>query len=118
MLEKRIDEVSGGERTLVLLARVLVGRPAVIIVDEPVAELDPAYQIQVMQILKEEAGRGALVLTTMHDIHLTQRFCEDVLLMKEGRILKSGSAAQIITKENLAEVFEIPFAERQELYAQ
>jgi len=108
--EKRIDEVSGGERTLVLLARVLRDKPDLIIADEPVAELDPKYQVEVMRILKQEAARGAIVLVTMHDIHLTQRFCDEVFLMKDGRILKSGSADQSITKENLADIFGISFS--------
>lgn len=108
--EKRIDEVSGGERTLVLLARALRGEPDLIIADEPVSELDPKYQVKVMQILKEEAARGAIVLVTMHDIQLTQRFCDEVFLMKKGQIMKSGSVEQIITKENLAEIFETPFS--------
>ena len=108
--EKRIDEISGGERTLVLLARALRDGSQLIVADEPVSELDPKHQIEVLRILKEEAVRGAIVLVTMHDINLTARFSEDIFLMKEGGILKSGSVEQIITKENLTEIFGILFS--------
>ena len=109
LLNQRIDQVSGGERTLVLLARVLVDAPTIIIVDEPVAELDPAYQIRVMKILKEEASRGAAVLTTMHDIGLTAKYCDRVLLMKDGEIFKQGAVSETMTETNLTTIFRISF---------
>ncbi len=108
--DKRIDEISGGERTLVLLARALRDQPQLIITDEPVSELDPAYQIKVMKILKEEANRGALVLTTMHDISLTAKYCDRVMLMKDGRILKQGLTSEVLTGINLTQIFGIPFS--------
>lgn len=105
---KRIDQVSGGERTLVLLARALLNKPEVIIVDEPMAELDPAYQIRVMKILREEANHGAIVLTTMHDISLTVRYCDRVFLMREGRIWVQGEMS-VLNENALAQVFQVPF---------
>ena len=115
---KRIDEVSGGERTLVLLARALRDEPDLIIADEPVSELDPKYQVEVMRILKEEAARGAIVLVTMHDIQLTQKFCDEVFLMRDGQIIKNGSTEQTITPENLEASFKISFTQEKGLYAQ
>ncbi len=116
--EKQIDQVSGGERTLVLLARILISKPQVIVADEPISELDPAYQIRVMKILREEALRGAIVLVTMHDIHLTQRFCDDVFLMKGGEIICGGSAFHILTEKNLRETFQISFRPEVGFYAE
>ncbi len=118
LLEKRIDEISGGELTLVLLARALINQPQVIIVDEPVSELDPAHQIKVMKILREEALRGAVVLVTMHDIHLTQRFCDDVFLMKRGEIICQGSAFHVVIEKNLRETFQISFRPEVGFYAE
>lgn len=107
--DKRIDEISGGERTLVLLARALVNQPQIIVVDEPVSELDPAHQIQVMRILREEARRGAVVLVTMHDVSLTARYGDEVILMREGRVIHSGSVSETLTEKNLADVFKVSF---------
>lgn len=115
---KRIDEVSGGERTLVLLARALRDEPDLIIADEPVSELDPKYQVKVMQILKEEAARGAIVLVTMHDIQLTQRFCDDVFLMRDGEIFQRGAIQKILTAELLSELFKVSFQTEMGFYAE
>jgi len=115
--DKRIDEVSGGERTLVLLARVLRDQPELIVVDEPVSELDPAYQIQVMKVLREEALRGAVVLATMHDVNLTAQFADWVFLIQDGKIFKQGVSQEMINSENLAKIFSIPFVEGRALNA-
>lgn len=116
--EKRIDEVSGGERTLVLLARVLRDRPQLIVADEPIAELDPKYQVEVLQLLKEEAQRGALVLVTMHDIGLTERFAQQVFLMKEGLILAQGDVKQVLNQNNLEGLFDVRFKEQKGFYVE
>ncbi len=116
--DKRIDEVSGGERTLVLLARALLSAPEIIVADEPVSELDPQYQIQVMRILREEATRGAVVLITMHDIQLTARFCDSVFLMKEGCLVKKGAPPEVLQTEILSGVFNIPFKSKAGFYAE
>ncbi len=116
--EKRIDEVSGGERTLVLLARALLGNPEIIVADEPVSELDPQYQIQVMRILREEAARGAVVLITMHDIQLTVRFCDTVMLMKNGEMIHQGPAEKILTTDSLSGLFGVTFQSKAGFYVE
>lgn len=115
--DKRIDEVSGGERTLVLLARALRDEPHLVVADEPVAELDPKHQVRVMQFLKEEAARGATILVTMHDIQLTDRFADHVFLMKEGEVFFQGSTSSVLNSKNLEVVFGIHFNEEKGLYA-
>ncbi len=112
LLEKRIDEISGGERTLVLLARALIDRPEILIADEPVSELDPSYQIQVMKILCEEALRGAAVLTTMHDVNLTAQFADQVFLMRDGQIFAEGPVTRVLNQANLEAIFESVFEEK------
>ncbi len=116
--EKRIDEVSGGERTLVLLARVLRDRPKLIVADEPIAELDPKYQVEVIRILKEEAARGAIVLVTMHDIGLTERFAQHVFLMKDGLIMEQGDVRQVLNQNNLENLFGVRFEEQKGFYVE
>jgi iron complex transport system ATP-binding protein len=117
-LKKRIDEVSGGERTLVLLARVLRDRPKLIVADEPIAELDPKYQVEVIRILKEEAARGAIVLVTMHYIGLTERFAQHVFLMKDGLIMEQGDVKQVLNQNNLENLFGVRFEEQKGFYVE
>lgn len=116
--DKRIDEISGGERTLVLLARALQDQPALIIADEPVSELDPKYQIEVMKILKDEASRGAIVLVTMHDIQLTDRFADQVFLMRDGMIINQGETKQMLNQEKLSPIFGVNFKEQKGFYVE
>lgn len=115
---KGIDEVSGGERTLVLLARALRDKPKLIIADEPVAELDPKYQVQVMRILREEADAGAAVLVTMHDVALTARFADFIFLMNQGKVIKQGSVQECLSESNLNLIFETRFTETKSFYAE
>jgi len=114
---KRIDEISGGERTLVLLARVLRDKPDLVIADEPTAELDPKHQLRVMQILKEEAARGAIVIVTMHDIQLTAQFADFVFLMRDGSLVFQGAPETALNPIHLEEIFGVAFTEGKGLYA-
>ncbi len=105
--DRLVTQLSGGERALVLLARaVAVGAPYMM-VDEPTASLDPYHQLQVMDLLKGICQRGAGVLVTLHDLSLAARFCDRILLMKEGSLIAEGPASEVLTKENLASVYRI-----------
>ena len=101
--DRVISELSGGERARVLLARALAGDPALLLIDEPAGGLDPYHQLQLMELLADmtHAGRGVLVV--MHDLGLAARFCDRLLLLKEGALLASGSAEVVLTDPLLAE---------------
>jgi iron complex transport system ATP-binding protein len=107
-LARRIaTELSGGERARVLLARALaVGAPA-LIADEPLASLDPAHQIEGMELLRAEADAGGLVICVLHDLTLAARFCDRVLVMHDGALVADGSPRDVLTPELLAQVYGI-----------
>lgn len=108
--QRRATELSGGERSRVLLARLLAGEPQLLLADEPTAALDPAHQLSLMQILREfvQPGRGALVV--LHDLNLASRFCHRIVMMDQTRIVASGPADQVLTPERLAQVYGIASA--------
>ena len=99
--QRRIDTLAGGEKTLVMLARVLAGKPAVILADEPVSGLDPNHQLQVMELLTSLARQGCTVLVVLHDLSLAARFCQKLFLIKAGQLIASGSPEVVLTPENL-----------------
>jgi len=93
---RRIDELSQGERARLALARVLATEADVILADEPVANLDPAYALEAMTLLKAEATRGVCVVVCLHDLGLTARFADHVVLLATGRVQASGSPATVL----------------------
>jgi iron complex transport system ATP-binding protein len=84
LADRPIDQLSGGERSRVILARVLAVEAAVILADEPTASLDPHYQIEVMRLLHRAAEAGTLVMVVTHDLGFAARFADTVLVLHES----------------------------------
>jgi iron complex transport system ATP-binding protein len=105
--DRRMDQLSTGERARVLLARALVAKPDVLLLDEPAAHLDPARQIGMIGRLRQEAGRGAAVLASIHDLALARSFADRVLVMHDGRIVADGPPDNALAPELLRSVFGV-----------
>lgn len=105
--ERAVDTLSAGERSRVLLARALAGRPQILLLDEPVAALDPAQQLAIMELLRDLCAQGIGILAVLHDLPLASRFCHRLLLMQEGRILADGSPQTVLRDDLLAQAFAI-----------
>jgi len=107
------QELSGGEQQRVQLARVLCqvweptldGQSRWLFLDEPVSSLDIAHQLQVMQIARAFAEGGGGVIMVMHDLNLTAMFSDKVILMKNGRIVKTGTPVEVIANEPLSDAY-------------
>ena len=110
LADRRIADLSGGERARVLLARVLAGEPDWLLADEPLASLDPAHQIDILDRLRGVARQGRGVVLVLHDLAQAARIADDVLLLREGRVVAAGPAAAILTPERMAEVFDVRVA--------
>ncbi|MBV9989732.1 MAG: ABC transporter ATP-binding protein [Alphaproteobacteria bacterium] len=95
-------ELSAGERARVLLARALATGAPALLADEPAAYLDPAHQLRLMQLLRDEAGRGAAVAVTLHDLALASRHCDEIVVLDGGRV-----AAHDLSDRTLSKVFGI-----------
>lgn len=96
--------LSGGEKQRVLLARALVQEAELLILDEVTNHLDIGYQYKVLEILK---GLNMTIISAIHDLNLAMKFCDQVVIIDKGRIIVTGSPKDIITKENLKEIFKI-----------
>jgi len=100
-------QLSGGERGRVLLARVLAGEPEWLLADEPLASLDPAHQLDVLDLLREVAARGAGVILVLHDLSHAARIADDVVLLREGRVVAHGPREVALGAEHLRAAFGI-----------
>ena len=109
LADRAVLSLSGGELARVLLARVLAGEPEWLLADEPLASLDPAHQLAVLERLAATARAGAGVAVVLHDINHAARIADHVLLMKNGAILADGAAQDMLTPDLLEEAYSVRF---------
>ncbi|MEQ8266595.1 MAG: ABC transporter ATP-binding protein [Parvibaculum sp.] len=99
--------LSGGERARVLLARALAVEAPLLLVDEPVASLDPYHQIRIMEVLRAYADEGRMVVAVLHDLSLAARYCDRLVLLDGGAIKADGRPDEVLTPVNLAETYRV-----------
>ncbi len=99
--------LSGGERMRAHLARLAAGMHRVLLIDEPTASLDPGYQLEVLSYLQRLARDGAAVLIVLHDLPLAARYCDELLVLAEGRAVAHGPPARVLDDALLAAVFGV-----------
>lgn len=102
-----VDTLSGGELARALLARALAVGGEALLADEPVAELDPYHQLQVMEILRARADSGQTVIVVLHEITLAARFCDRLILLDRGRVVAAGTPAEVLTDQNLHTTYRV-----------
>jgi len=96
MADKRADELSGGQRQRVGIARALIQNPAVLLVDEPTASLDPKTSRQIMRLICELCEeRGLAAIINIHDVNLAMMFVQRVVGLESGRIIFDGTPNQL-----------------------
>lgn len=104
---RNVQTLSGGERARVLMARALATQAPVLLADEPLAALDPAQQLQMMILLQKMAQQGWAVVVVLHDLTLASRFCTDVCVLQQGRIVAQGEPRSVFSDALLQQVFNV-----------
>ena len=102
-----ITTLSGGERARVALARVLAVEAPLILADEPMAALDPRHQLDIMAALRGRAEAGTLVIAVTHDLGLASRFCDQVLVLRNGAVRAAAPPEEALAPAVVEEVFGI-----------
>jgi iron complex transport system ATP-binding protein len=100
--------LSGGERQRARLARALAQEPEALALDEPTASLDVAHEMEIWEILREEAVRGFAVLLTTHHLNLAARYADRLVLIDGGRVAASGTPADVLRENTVSHVYGWP----------
>lgn len=103
-----LNELSGGEQQKVVIARALVQKPELLLLDEPTSSLDLKNQLEVAKIIKKVVKEQQMAaVVTMHDLNLAIRFADKFLLIKNGEIFAAGGI-EVMTTENIENVYSVP----------
>lgn len=108
LTDRSVEELSGGEFQRVLVARALAQEPRVLLLDEPSANLDIHYQIQVMDLVRElVAQRGITAIIAIHDLSVAARYCDTLILIHHGKKICSGVPQEVLSPEHMRKVFRV-----------
>lgn len=105
---RTVPSLSGGERARVALARVIAQQAPVMLLDEPTAALDLRHQEDVLRLARTHAAAGDTVVVVLHDLNLAAAYADDVTLLHHGRVVTSGSPAEVLTAERIEAVYGQP----------
>ena len=108
LLDRRITELSGGERARVHLARVLAQRAPLLLLDEADATLDIAGQVHLDEALQRRRAANDAIVVISHDLTRVAALADDVAVLKHGRIIAAGPVRQTMTPEVLSEAYDVP----------
>ena len=109
--DKKIDEISGGERQRVIIARAITQDTEILILDEPISNIDIHHQIQLLDVLKNlNKEKNITIITILHDLNLAAQYSDEIILLSEGEIVTIGNPQEVLTKEVIKEV--IPFSSK------
>lgn len=105
--DRPATSLSGGELARAMLARAIVGDPELLIVDEPTAGLDPRHAIDAVRRLRSRASDGRTVVMAIHDLDLALRHADDVVAVRDGKLLAAGSTAEVMTDDLLGALYDV-----------
>jgi iron complex transport system ATP-binding protein len=111
LLERRADELSGGEQQRVVIARALAQQPQALLLDEPTAHLDLKHQVVVLDLIRSLArDEGLAVLLTLHDLNQAAQYADRIALMQHGAIAAVGPPEAVLNEALLSDIYDVPVA--------
>lgn len=102
--QQLFEQLSGGEQQRLLIARALLQKPEILILDEPTNHLDVGYQVDILTLIK---NLGITIIASIHDLNVASAFCDKLLLLRHGRLVNSGTPAQVLTPASIENIYGI-----------
>jgi iron complex transport system ATP-binding protein len=108
LASRGIADLSGGQAQMVAVAQTIVRTPDVILLDEPTSALDLHHQLSIMTSIRTEMGRfKPVVMAALHDLNLAAKFCDRLVLLREGKILADGLPEDILALPDIGETYRV-----------
>ena len=108
LADRTVDELSGGQRQRVFIALALAQQTDILFLDEPTTYLDIAYQIEILDLLKElNRTKKTTIVMVLHDINLSSKYADYIFAMKNGKLLAEGTPNEIITTDSVKQIYGI-----------
>ncbi len=105
--DKAIDQLSAGERQRAIIAKALAQEPILLFLDEPTSHLDIGHQIQILDLLRKLNQKENLtIVIVFHDLNSASEYCNRLILLNEGRIFKDGTPQEVLTYQNIEDVYK------------
>ncbi len=98
------ETLSGGERQRARIARAIAQEPSILLLDEPTNHLDVSHQLQVLRLVR---GLGLACLAALHDLNLAAMFCDELIVLHEGRVVATGAPAAVLTPALVRDVYGV-----------
>ena len=106
LTDRKLFQLSGGELQRVIIARAICQQPEIILLDEPTTALDPAHQLKIMDLMEKfRREHGTTIIMVSHDLNLASMYGDRVLLLKSGRVVKTGDPKSVLNKELLEDSY-------------
>lgn len=107
LADRQINELSAGERQMVIIAKALTQQPKVLFLDEPTSHLDIGHQIQILNLLRElNQRKNITVIIVLHDLNLASEYCDRIVLLNNGVVHTIGKPEEVLTYQNIEEVYK------------
>jgi len=108
LADRPFNSLSGGERQRVVIASALAQQPDVLLLDEPTASLDLGYQLEVASLLRRlSRERDVTMVMATHDLNLAASMCDALALLRDGRLLRYGPAAEVLSRNAVRELYDV-----------
>jgi len=115
LAERPINQLSGGEKQMVIIARALTQEPKILLLDEPTGHLDINHQIEILDLIKRlNKEKRMVIIAVFHDLNIASQYCDRLILLNKGKIYAAGRVKDVLTAENIERVYGIKVTIKQD----